>query len=167
MWYVCSDIHSGTAASRANYLYLTVIPQLKTGDTLVLLGDIFDYWFSSFDLGLEQLSESWLDLLDKLEELRDKQINVIFVPGNHDSFVFYNEWNNTSDSPEWLEHLYTKGGHFGEVYAATTYRRHLSSVATIYYPAFLEPFGDKTIVFTHGHWTERIWPFITDEVARI
>ena len=163
MWYVCSDIHIGTAATKERYFYETLIPQIKNGDTLVLLGDIFDYWISSFHQGLDQLSSGWSRLNSQLKQLRTKGIDVIFVPGNHDSFVFYNEWSYTGNPPAWLDNLYRQGGPFAEVREVTTITHPLRDVATIHYPAFMRSFGDTNILFTHGHWAERTWPFITDD----
>jgi len=109
MWHVCSDIHIGIAGSREDYLYKVLTPKLKAGDTLVLLGDIFDYWISSYDYGLEQLKRGWATLILRLRELREAGIETIFVPGNHDSFVFYNEWWIYGGCPPWLEALYGGG----------------------------------------------------------
>ena len=163
MWYICSDIHIGRGGSRQDYLYSTLIPQIKKGDTLVLLGDIFDYWISSNIHGLEQLNAGWLKLIEKLKQLRNNGIEVIFVPGNHDSFIFYNEWNLAGSSPRWLNRLYEQKTQFAKICDGTTISSPLSDVATIHYPAFIKTFGRTNILFTHGHWTEQVWSFITND----
>lgn len=160
MWYVCSDIHIGTGASREDYLYSKLIPQLMPGDTLVLLGDVWDYWFSTFDIAVGDLAVGWHTLIQALRDLRTRSIEIIYVPGNHDSFVFYNEWSRQASAPQWLTDLYASRGNFAEVRRQTTDSASLAEVASIYHPMFIKAFGSTEILFTHGHWGELAWQLV-------
>jgi calcineurin-like phosphoesterase family protein len=167
MWYICSDTHLGVAGSRKDF-FGRLLGQVKEGDTLVLLGDIFDYWISALSKdrrdSLDNLVDSWNWLLDKLQIIKElkEQVNIIYIPGNHDTFVFFNEWAySTTNPPWWLSRLYSGNGLFKEISRKTTESRPISSVASIHYPFYKTTLGNKNILFTHGHWTDGIWSIVT------
>jgi len=59
--------------------FLELLDQVQPGDTLVLLGDIFDFWFEY--PGMVQAGH--LPVLSRLSELAQGS-QVLFIPGNHD-----------------------------------------------------------------------------------
>lgn len=163
MWHIGSDIHIGSGAEADKYFYAEFLSRARAGDTVVLLGDIVDYWFSSFDQGVRQLTLNWRILIEQLKRLADIGVHIIYIPGNHDSFVFFNEWSVKWGCPHWLQRLYERDGQFAEVYDLTTRNMPISEYATIHYPLLTHVFGKVKVIFTHGHWTEQVWPFLTDD----
>jgi UDP-2,3-diacylglucosamine hydrolase len=55
---------------------------LHTLDTLVIMGDLFDFWFGFRHLS--SLKREYSDILDLLEDLRITGVKVIYLEGNHD-----------------------------------------------------------------------------------
>ncbi len=85
MIYFVSDVHLGLYDRKQDKiienLFLNFLNDIeKDCTTLVLLGDIFDYWFEyKFTI-----PKYYYRTLAKLENLVSKNINVIYIMGNHD-----------------------------------------------------------------------------------
>ena len=92
--FVCSDVHLGTDNSRSDAFYAW-LDERQPGDTAILLGDILDMWIYDGDYvsgDLEAVVASqWGKLWDKLSDMRDKDVEIHYIPGNHDTFAFYIE----------------------------------------------------------------------------
>ena len=56
----------------------------KTGGTLVIGGDFFDYWLESFG----GIPSYYNDILNELEKLKQNHITIHYVVGNHDYWDF-------------------------------------------------------------------------------
>lgn len=53
-------------------------------DTLIILGDMFDFWFSYRHL----VPKGGIRLLGKLAELADHGVRILYFTGNHDMWIF-------------------------------------------------------------------------------
>lgn len=85
--YFVSDAHLGSGSdSRQRELQLCRwLDEIRpTCGTLVLLGDMFDFWFSYRHV----VPRGNVRLLGKLAEMADSGIDVHFFIGNHDMWVF-------------------------------------------------------------------------------
>ncbi|MEK7481922.1 MAG: UDP-2,3-diacylglucosamine diphosphatase [Patescibacteria group bacterium] len=80
--FIVSDIHLGSAVSRAKEL-LSVL-KAHNFDRLILLGDIFD------DLNFSNLEKDHWELLSYIQELSNpkRNIEIVWVLGNHDELIF-------------------------------------------------------------------------------
>jgi len=82
-----TDAHLGSGAdSRLREVDLvswldTIAPEAKR---LVLLGDVFDFWFSYRDV----VPRGYVRFLGKLAELSDAGVELHFFIGNHDMWLF-------------------------------------------------------------------------------
>ena len=56
----------------------------KTGGTLVIGGDFFDFWLQSFF----SIPENYDDLITSLKSLYENKIDIHYVVGNHDYWDF-------------------------------------------------------------------------------
>lgn len=85
--YFITDAHLGSGCnSRERELQFCRLLDNIKGDckTLMLLGDIFDFWFSYRYL----VPRGHVRLLGKLAELSDSGVEIHFFIGNHDMWVF-------------------------------------------------------------------------------
>lgn len=87
--YLASDIHLGIDAKHSSNerekLVVQWLEEISVDANLILLvGDIFDYWFEYKQVIPRGFSRFWA----KLRELRDKDIPIIFFTGNHDMWMF-------------------------------------------------------------------------------
>lgn len=85
--YFISDSHLGSGGdSRERELQLcSLLDSIKDDcKTLMLLGDIFDFWFSYRYV----VPRGHVRLLGKLAELSDSGVEIHFFLGNHDMWVF-------------------------------------------------------------------------------
>ena len=76
-----ADAHLGqvpAAVGSAFHAFLDEIPQ--PGDHLVLMGDLFDFWFEYQSV----IPRKHFATVAKLQEIRARGISVTFVGGNHD-----------------------------------------------------------------------------------
>lgn len=80
--FFASDVHWPLTRSHAQGLpFLQFLESLeKRGGTLILLGDIFDFWFE----WREVVPAYWFKLFYRLRRLIDQGTRVCFVRGNHD-----------------------------------------------------------------------------------
>lgn len=87
--WVVSDAHLGVDAKlcsleREKHLVRWLDLASQHAQTLVLLGDIFDFWFE----WKHAIPKGYSRLFGKLTELKDKGVDVHFFPGNHDMWTF-------------------------------------------------------------------------------
>jgi UDP-2,3-diacylglucosamine hydrolase len=78
---VVADAHLGqvpAAVGRAFHAFLEEIP--RSGDHLVLTGDLFDFWFEYRSV----IPRKHFATVTKLQEVRARGIPITFVGGNHD-----------------------------------------------------------------------------------
>ncbi len=86
--YVFSDAHLG-AGTADDYAYrLTKIKALfekvrADGDRLIILGDLFDYWFEY----KTAIPRGHIELIAELHDLRKRNIQIDYVCGNHDFWM--------------------------------------------------------------------------------
>jgi UDP-2,3-diacylglucosamine hydrolase len=83
--YIASDLHLGAptpdATREREKRFIAWLDEIKhDADEIILLGDIFDFWFEYRNY----ISRYYVRLLGKLAELRDSGIPITFFPGNHD-----------------------------------------------------------------------------------
>ena len=85
--YFITDAHlgSGSDSSERERLLCRLLHEIEPDcKTLILLGDIFDFWFSYRYL----VPRGFVRLLGMLAELADKGVEIHFFIGNHDMWVF-------------------------------------------------------------------------------
>ncbi len=105
---VVSDIHFGNdysalAVSSNRKKLIDCIRYLGDVDELVLLGDLFDFWTTSFNDALEQ-SREFLAALFGLENVG----RMVYVPGNHDHRIvrlYYDEQTSRMLRSGLLDHV--------------------------------------------------------------
>jgi UDP-2,3-diacylglucosamine hydrolase len=82
-WLFVGDAHfaSGDGERRAHFFRFIKknMPQLNT---LVIMGDFFDFWFGFHDLS--PLKKEYSDILDFLQRLRSDGVEIIYLEGNHE-----------------------------------------------------------------------------------
>lgn len=88
MHYFASDIHLGAgdaAETRATeQRFVAWLDRVAAdAETIVLLGDIFDFWFEYRRV----VPQGFVRTLGKLAELTDRGIRILFLTGNHDMWV--------------------------------------------------------------------------------
>ncbi|MFC1856044.1 UDP-2,3-diacylglucosamine diphosphatase, partial [Thermodesulfobacteriota bacterium] len=63
---------------------ISFLDHIKTSTrTLYILGDLFDFWFG----GNISLASRYQPVLDKLKELSDASVKIVYLEGNHDFFM--------------------------------------------------------------------------------
>ncbi|MBW2039916.1 MAG: UDP-2,3-diacylglucosamine diphosphatase [Deltaproteobacteria bacterium] len=82
-WIFVGDAHFalGDGNRRERFIRFIQINR-STLSTLVIMGDLFDFWFGFRDLS--PLKREYGDILHLLEGLRAEGIEVIYLEGNHD-----------------------------------------------------------------------------------
>ena len=88
MHYFVSDIHlgSGDVATqrRVERTFLDLLDKVAAdGESLFLVGDIFDFWFEYKRV----VPKGFVRVLGRLAELCDKGVRVVMLTGNHDMWV--------------------------------------------------------------------------------
>ncbi len=82
-WIFVGDAHFALGDGRRREHFIRFIQANRSSlGTLVIMGDLFDFWFGFRDLTL--LKKEYGDILDLLEGLRSEGIGVIYLEGNHD-----------------------------------------------------------------------------------
>ena len=86
--YIVSDCHFGApdvqASKDREALFCRFLDSIKpNADFLILLGDIFDYWFDY----KEVVPKGYIRLLGKLAELSDVGVQILYFTGNHDMWI--------------------------------------------------------------------------------
>jgi UDP-2,3-diacylglucosamine hydrolase len=77
---VASDLHLRSLDDERTRLFCQFLDQLPSCDTLVLLGDVFDF----INARQTFYYRRWSAVFDRLKSLRQKGVKVVFVEGNHD-----------------------------------------------------------------------------------
>ncbi|MBR5465394.1 MAG: UDP-2,3-diacylglucosamine diphosphatase [Alistipes sp.] len=88
MHYFASDIHLGVGSAEevraTEQRFVAWLDRVaEDAETVVLAGDIFDFWFEY----REVVPQGFVRTLGKLAELTDRGIRVLFFTGNHDMWV--------------------------------------------------------------------------------
>lgn len=88
MHYFASDIHLGAGtpaeAHATEHRFVAWLDRVATdAETIVLIGDIFDFWFEYRRVVPQGFTRS----LAKLAELTERGIRVVLLTGNHDMWV--------------------------------------------------------------------------------
>jgi UDP-2,3-diacylglucosamine hydrolase len=79
--FIVSDVHLGTAPPEAERLLLSLLDRAKTeAKSLVLNGDVFDFWFEWRHV----MPRIGFRTLGALASLRDAGVEVLWTAGNHD-----------------------------------------------------------------------------------
>lgn len=86
--YIASDFHLGTPSKeeseKREERIIAWLDQIKKDAThLILLGDVFDFWFEYKDVA----PRGYFNFFAKLCELRNQGINIYYFTGNHDMWV--------------------------------------------------------------------------------
>jgi len=82
-WIFVGDAHFASGDRKRREHFFRFIKQNRsTFNTLVIMGDFFDFWFGFRDLA--PLKKEYSDLLELLEGLRADGVRVIYLEGNHD-----------------------------------------------------------------------------------
>ncbi len=87
--YFASDMHLGAPNREASLLrekkFVRWLDQIKSDATAVyIVGDLFDFWFEYKTV----VPRGYVRLFGKLAELRDQDIPIYFLTGNHDLWMF-------------------------------------------------------------------------------
>lgn len=87
--YFASDFHLGASYIGGNQKREKIIVNWlnkirEDAHTIILLGDIFDFWFEYKHV----IPKGFVRLQGKLVELTDEGINIAFFTGNHDMWMF-------------------------------------------------------------------------------
>ncbi|MDX1624277.1 MAG: UDP-2,3-diacylglucosamine diphosphatase [Gemmatimonadota bacterium] len=95
--YFASDVHLGAGAppreAAKERAFVAFLDGLAPGDTLYLLGDVFDFWFD-FDA---PPPAAYRATLRALRRCVDRGVAARFMGGNHD------HWARVGEAPGWLE----------------------------------------------------------------
>ena len=86
--YIFSDVHLGSGPPEKEELKKKKIAQLfelvkKDGDRLVILGDLFDFWFEYKTV----MPKDQFAVLYMLYELKERGIQIDYISGNHDFWM--------------------------------------------------------------------------------
>jgi UDP-2,3-diacylglucosamine hydrolase len=86
--YFLSDCHFGVPSkeesAKREALFIKLLDEIKeNADFIILLGDIFDYWFEYPSV----VPRGHTRLLGKFAELSDQGIKFIYFTGNHDFWI--------------------------------------------------------------------------------
>ena len=85
--YFASDIHLGGGGSlearERERRFVAWLDTLTDADAVVLVGDVFDFWFEYKRV----VPKGFVRTLGRLAALRDRGVRVIFFTGNHDMWV--------------------------------------------------------------------------------
>lgn len=85
---IASDFHLGangleTSKQRELKISAWLLKYSETIDSLILVGDIFDYWYEYKEVVPKGFSHFWA----AIRNLRDKNIPIYFFTGNHDLWM--------------------------------------------------------------------------------
>ncbi len=79
--YIVGDAHLGIAPSEAERSLLHFLTHVKeNARSLVIMGDLFDFWFSWKHV----MPRAGFRVLAALADIRDKGIDILWIGGNHD-----------------------------------------------------------------------------------
>lgn len=111
--HIVSDLHLGVSAPDVEHRFVTFLDQLRAeGGTLVVNGDLFDFWFEWRTV----MPRIGFRALAALARVRDSGMPVLWLAGNHDCWggemlrddvgvQFVDEWRgNLAGWESWLYH---------------------------------------------------------------
>lgn len=86
--YIFSDAHLGSGSVASETAKLDNIAKLfekvkQDGDRLIILGDLFDFWFEYKHV----VPKAHYDVLFLLHDLRNRGIQIDYISGNHDFWM--------------------------------------------------------------------------------
>jgi UDP-2,3-diacylglucosamine hydrolase len=82
-WLFVGDAHFAFGdGERRKHFFNFIQKNRSTLNTLVIMGDFFDFWFGFRDLS--PLKREYGDILKLLEQLRSDGVKVIYLEGNHE-----------------------------------------------------------------------------------
>jgi UDP-2,3-diacylglucosamine hydrolase len=82
-WLFVGDAHFARGDKERRERFASFLKKNRSKlDTLVIMGDFFDFWFGFRDCTL--LKKEYHDILALLEQLRENGVRVIYLEGNHD-----------------------------------------------------------------------------------
>ncbi len=82
-WIFVGDAHFAFGDGERRKLFFRFIQKNKpTLNTLVIMGDLFDFWFGFRDLS--RLKKEYGDVLQFLKKLRSDGVEIIYLEGNHE-----------------------------------------------------------------------------------
>jgi len=82
-WIFVGDAHFSQKERERRERFISFIRENSDSlGTLVIMGDLFDFWFGFRDL--TPLRNEYADILDLLEGIRKEGVEVIYLEGNHD-----------------------------------------------------------------------------------
>lgn len=94
MVYFISDLHlgyfEGEKEKKREGLFLSFLDYIATeGNSLVIVGDLFDYWFDYKFV----IPKKFYRIVSKLAEIKSKGTEIIYLMGNHDfgHYKFFQE----------------------------------------------------------------------------
>ncbi|MCL6714188.1 metallophosphoesterase [Pseudomonas sp. R2.Fl] len=156
---IASDVHLGTSASQRESFF-EWLKQRKSGEEVVLLGDILDFWIygkrDTDSILLRRIQIEWVSLWNELNRLKNAGVRFHYVPGNHDAFVWFIE---AAPYLKWGPPLMEKTPLFRTLREMTSQCR-LSHVASIHYPYLEISVAERAILLTHGHF-DTAWDWIS------
>lgn len=155
---VASDVHLGLQVSKQEEFYQW-LENRKSGEKVILLGDILDCWIFNRDEKQADVAEwvlaSWERLWPALKTLQEKGVEVHYIPGNHDAFMLFIE---AGDSLPWSKGVLERSDTLLQIRNATASCR-LTEVVSMHYPFFC--LENQEILFTHGHFDSWFWRLIS------
>ncbi len=78
--YFVSDIHLGIDNKKREERFLSFLSTMKEGDSLFIIGDLFDYFLEYHSV----IPKNCLKVLIKLTQLEERGVKIYFLSGNHD-----------------------------------------------------------------------------------
>lgn len=82
-WIFVGDAHFAPGGGKRRKHFIRFIQKNRPNlNTLVIMGDFFDFWFGFRDL--TPLKKEYSDILELLEKLRADGVQVIYLEGNHE-----------------------------------------------------------------------------------
>jgi UDP-2,3-diacylglucosamine hydrolase len=82
-WLFVGDAHFASGDGERRKHFLKFIQKNKsTLNSLVIMGDFFDFWFGFRDLSL--LKKEYGDILELLEKIRSEGVEIVYLEGNHE-----------------------------------------------------------------------------------
>jgi len=153
--FVCSDVHLGTNGA-ARREFDEFLAACGNGDALILLGDILDCWIdgTTNEENLVEITAQWKRLYARLMSVKKEGVEIHYVPGNHDPFVFT---LHSHGHVAWSRDIREASEFIAKLDDAVMTRYPLTNVATIHYPLLQLIIDGKPWLFTHGHVHQKIW----------
>lgn len=181
---VVSDLHIGSidstfSSSTGEEVLKQFCRELKdtdTVETLILLGDVFDFWDENLFKSLKMASS----FFEEISRITDK---IVYIPGNHDhhSLILCKEMQLINEMekgtiPEFsfqdiLKYEFPKKDpgfietHFLNGFLSTSEDVHIQ----VYYPEYSYRWRGKDVLFRHGHYLDsglfKVMPYLYEHLG--